>query len=36
LEVQRQFEKMFGTKRTTEMRALLHAVAATNLVPAAA
>ena len=36
LEAQRQFEKAFGTKRTTEMRALLHAVAATNLVPAAA
>jgi DNA-binding MarR family transcriptional regulator len=36
LEAQRQFEKAFGTKRTTEMRALLHAVAAINLMPAAA
>src|SRR5215813_13439065 len=36
LKAQRQFEKAFGTNRTTEMRALLHAVAATDLVPAAA
>src|SRR5689334_7129757 len=31
LEAQRQFEKMFGATRTADMRALLHAVAATNL-----
>ena len=31
VEAQRQFEKAFGAKRTADMRALLHAVAATNL-----
>ena len=31
LEAQRQFEKAFGAKRTADMRALLHAVAATDL-----
>jgi len=31
LEAQRQFEKAFGAKRSTDMRALLHAVAATDL-----
>ena len=30
-EAQRQFEKAFGAKRTADMRALLHAVAATEL-----
>jgi len=30
-EAQRQFEAAFGAKRTTDMRALLHAVAATDL-----
>ena len=32
---QREFEKAFGAKRTSDMRALLHAVAATNLGPTA-
>lgn len=31
VQAQRQFEKAFGAKRTAEMRALLHAVAATEL-----
>ena len=31
VQAQRQFEKAFGAKRTTDMRALLQAVAATNL-----
>ena len=31
VQAQRQFEKAFGTKRTADMRALLHAVAATDL-----
>jgi DNA-binding MarR family transcriptional regulator len=31
VQAQRQFEKAFGAKRTTDMRALLHAVAATDL-----
>src|SRR5215472_15633458 len=31
LQAQRQFEKAFGARRTTDMRALLHAVAATDL-----
>jgi DNA-binding MarR family transcriptional regulator len=30
-QAQRQFEKAFGTKRTADLRALLHAVAATAL-----
>jgi DNA-binding MarR family transcriptional regulator len=30
-QAQRQFEKAFGAERTADMRALLHAVAATNL-----
>jgi len=30
-EAQRQFEKAFGAERTADMRALLHAVAATDL-----
>jgi len=30
-QAQRQFEKAFGAKRTADMRALLHAVAATAL-----
>jgi hypothetical protein len=30
-QAQRQFEKAFGAKRTADMRALLHAVAATDL-----
>jgi DNA-binding MarR family transcriptional regulator len=30
-QAQRQFEAAFGAKRTTDMRALLHAVAATDL-----
>ena len=34
LEAQRQFEKAFGAERTADMRALLHAVAATDLGPA--
>jgi DNA-binding MarR family transcriptional regulator len=33
LEAQRQFEKAFGAERTADMRALLHAVAATDLGP---
>ena len=33
VQAQRQFEKAFGSKRTTDMRALLHAVAATDLGP---
>jgi DNA-binding MarR family transcriptional regulator len=36
LEAQRQFEKAFGADRTADMRALLHAVAATDLGPTAA
>ena len=35
VQAQRQFEKAFGAKRTTDMRALLQAVAATDLGPAA-
>src|SRR5712672_4285800 len=35
VQAQRQFEKSFGAKRTKEMRALLHAVAATDLATAA-
>jgi DNA-binding MarR family transcriptional regulator len=35
LQAQRQFEKAFGARRTTDMRALLHAVAATDLGPTA-
>jgi DNA-binding MarR family transcriptional regulator len=31
VQAQRQFEKAFGAKRTADMRALLHAVAATEL-----
>ena len=31
VQAQRQFEKAFGAKRTADMRALLHAVAATDL-----
>ena len=31
LQAQRQFEEAFGAERTKEMRALLHAVAATDL-----
>jgi hypothetical protein len=31
VQAQRQFEKAFGAERTADMRALLHAVAATNL-----
>ena len=31
VQAQREFEKAFGAKRTADMRALLHAVAATNL-----
>ena len=31
VQAQRQFEKAFGAKRTTDMRAILHAVVATNL-----
>jgi len=34
VKAQRQFEAAFGAKRTTDMRALLHAVAATDLGPA--
>jgi hypothetical protein len=33
VQAQRQFEKAFGSKRTTDMRALLHAVAGTDLGP---
>ena len=36
LDAQRQFEHAFGAERTSEMRALLHAVAATDLGSAAA
>jgi DNA-binding MarR family transcriptional regulator len=35
VQAQRQFEKAFGAKRTTDMRALLQAVAATDLGPTA-
>src|ERR1700747_2089034 len=35
VQAQRQFEKAFGVKRTTDMRDLLHAVAATDLSPTA-
>ena len=35
VQAQRQFEKAFGGKRTTDMRAILHAVAATDLGPTA-
>jgi DNA-binding MarR family transcriptional regulator len=35
VQAQQQFEKAFGTKRTTDIRALLHAVAATDLGPTA-
>jgi hypothetical protein len=31
VQAQREFEKAFGVKRTADMRALLHAVAATEL-----
>jgi DNA-binding MarR family transcriptional regulator len=31
IKAQHQFEKAFGSKRTADMRALLHAVAATEL-----
>ena len=31
VQAQRQFEKVFGAERTADMRALLHAVAATDL-----
>jgi hypothetical protein len=31
VQPQRQFEKAFGAERTTELCALLHAVAATDL-----
>src|SRR6516164_626449 len=31
VQAQRQFEKAFGAKRTADMRALLHTVAATDL-----
>jgi hypothetical protein len=31
VQAQRQFEKAFGAKRTADMRALLQAVAATEL-----
>jgi DNA-binding MarR family transcriptional regulator len=31
VQAQRQFEKAFGAERTTDMRALLHAVAVTDL-----
>jgi hypothetical protein len=34
-QAQRQFEKAFRAKRTTDMRAILHAVAATDLGPTA-
>ena len=35
VQAQRQFEKAFGAKRTIDMRAILHAVAATDLGPIA-
>ena len=35
VQAQQQFEKVFGAKRTTDMRALLRAVAATDLGPTA-
>ena len=35
VQAQRQFEKAFGAKRTADMRALLHAVASTDLSSAA-
>ena len=35
MQAQRQFEKAFGARRTADMRALLHAVAATDLGPTA-
>jgi DNA-binding MarR family transcriptional regulator len=35
VQAQRQFEKAFGAKRATDMRDLLHAVAATDLSPTA-
>ncbi len=35
VKAQRQFEAAFGAKRTADMRALLHAVAATDLGPTA-
>ena len=35
VQAQRQFEKVFGDKRTADMRALLHAVASTDLSSAA-
>jgi DNA-binding MarR family transcriptional regulator len=35
VQAQRQFEKAFGARRTADMRALLHAVAATDLGPTA-
>jgi DNA-binding MarR family transcriptional regulator len=35
VQAQRQFEKVFGAKRTADMRALLHAVASTDLSSAA-
>jgi DNA-binding MarR family transcriptional regulator len=35
VQAQRQFEKAFGAKRTTDMRALLQAVATTDLGPTA-
>jgi DNA-binding MarR family transcriptional regulator len=33
VQAQRQFEKAFGAKRTTDMRVILHAIAATDLGP---
>jgi len=35
VQAQQQFGKAFGAKRTTDMRTLLHAVAATDLGPTA-
>jgi hypothetical protein len=35
VKAQQQFEAAFGAERTTDMRALLHAVAATELGPTA-
>ena len=35
VKAQRQFEAAFGAKRTSDMRALLHAIAATDLGPPA-
>src|SRR5437016_7075987 len=35
VQAQQQFEKAFGAKRTTDMRALLHAAGATDLGPTA-